>query len=126
VPASSNRAQREPEIFVPDTRPEGDEYVYCKGCGKRLESRARLAKPRAVVDTMMCESCIEIHGHQLMPKPGSPTFCYRCGTEEEIFVAPGVSPATYHVCSRCLPDRADRYRSGDFEIPMRAPAEKEA
>lgn len=125
MPASSNRPRSEPDVFAPDTRPGADAFVYCKGCGTQLESRARLTKPKAVVDTMMCEKCIEIHGHPLMPKPGSPTFCYRCGGPEETFEAPGISPAIYHLCPRCLPERAARYRSGDFETPMRQPGAPE-
>ena len=124
MPSTSNRQQREAEPFAPDTRPGADEYVYCKGCGTQLESRARLAKPRAVVEFMMCEPCREKYGHALMPTPGAPTYCYRCGTLEEVFVAPGVSPATYHVCPRCLPDRAARYRTGDFEPPVKQPEEE--
>lgn len=119
VPAPSSRPQREREAFAPDSRPDADSYVYCKGCGQQLESRARLTKPKAVVDTMMCEACREMHGHSLMPTPGSPTYCYRCGTLEQSFVAPGTSPATYHVCPRCLPDRAARYGMGDFEPPQK-------
>ena len=99
--------------------------MYCKGCGQALESRARIAKPRAVVDSMMCEACQEKYNHALMPSPGAPTFCYRCGTQEEVFVAPGTSPATYHICPRCLPDRAARYRAGDFEDPVPKAAEAE-
>jgi hypothetical protein len=118
---SSNRPRSEPEVFAPDMRPGADEYVYCKGCGTQLESRARLTKPKAQVDRMMCESCIEIHGHALMPKPGAPTFCYRCGGPEEVYEAPGISPAIYHICPRCLPERTARYRAGDFEVPMRTP-----
>jgi NMD protein affecting ribosome stability and mRNA decay len=108
-------------VFAPDDRPGADTFVYCKGCGTPLEGRARLAKPKASVDTMMCDSCIEIHGHRLMPKPGSPTFCYRCGGPEDLFESPGISPTLYHVCPRCLPERVARYRSGDFETPMRVP-----
>jgi hypothetical protein len=69
---------------------------------------------------MMCESCIEKHGHRLMPKPGSPTFCYRCGRAEQVYVAPGISPTLYHVCPRCLPERVARYEAGNFETPMRS------
>ncbi|GAC1626056.1 MAG: hypothetical protein NVS4B2_05080 [Chloroflexota bacterium] len=119
MPAPSSRPQREREAFAPDERPDADSFVYCKGCGKQLESRARLAKPKAVVDAMMCESCQQQHNHALMPSPGAPTYCYRCGSLEEVYVAPGVSPATYHICARCLPDRAARYRSGDFEVPQK-------
>ncbi len=125
MPPSSNRPRSEPDVFAPDERPGADEFVYCKGCGTQLESRARLAKPKAVVDTMMCPSCIEIHGHTLIPSPGSPTFCYRCGGAESTFQAPGISPAVHHICVRCLPERADRYREGNFETPMRQPAPAE-
>ncbi|HLJ69086.1 MAG TPA: hypothetical protein VKX16_17165 [Chloroflexota bacterium] len=125
APTSSNRPRSEPDVFAPDTRPGADEYVYCKGCGTQLELRARLAKPKAQVDTMMCKDCIAVHGHRLMPAPGAPTFCYRCGGREEIFEAPGISPAVYHICPRCLPERAARYRSGDFEVPMRTAAPEE-
>lgn len=118
---SSNRPRSEPEVFAPDDRPGADAFVYCKGCGTQLEGRARLSKPKAVVDTMMCEPCIEKHGHALMPSPGSPTFCYRCGGPEEIYIAPGISPAIHHICPRCLPERTARYKAGDFETPMRQP-----
>lgn len=119
MPPTNNRPRSEPEVFAPDTRPGADNFVYCKGCGTQLEGRARLSKPKAVVDTMMCEACVEKHGHPLMPSPGSPTFCYRCGGAEEVYEAPGISPAIYHICSRCLPERAARYRKGDFETPIR-------
>jgi hypothetical protein len=122
VPVSRNRADREPEAFAPDTRPGADTYVYCKGCGKPLESRSRLTKPRVVIDAMMCEACQEIHGHALMPSPGAPTFCYRCGRPEVVFIEPGTTPITHHVCPHCLPDRAARYGAGDFSDPSRAPA----
>jgi hypothetical protein len=124
--SSSNRPRSEPEVFAPDTRPGADEFVYCKGCGKQLESRARLSKPKAQVDTMMCPECVEKHGHALMPSPGSPTFCYRCGGPEEVYEAGGISPAIYHICPRCLPDRRARYQAGDFEVPMRTPATEAA
>lgn len=117
----STRTQRDAGAAVSD----GEAFVYCKGCGTQLESRARLSKPRAVVDSMMCEPCREKHGHALMPRPGEPTFCYRCGREEEVFVAPGISPATYHICAHCLPDRYERYKAGDFETPPKQPAEEE-
>jgi hypothetical protein len=74
---------------------------------------------------MMCPSCIKIHGHSLMPRPGAPTFCYRCGGPEEVYEAPGISPAIHHICPRCLPARTARYRSGDFEVPMRTPQSDE-
>ena len=119
MPSASNRPRAEPEVFAPDDRPGADEFVYCKGCGTQLEARARLTKPKAVVDTMMCQKCIDKHGHRLMPTPGSPTFCYRCGRAEDVFEAGGISPAVYHVCSLCLPDRAARYAAGNFEPLMR-------
>ncbi|GAC1588320.1 MAG: hypothetical protein NVS3B5_21460 [Sphingomicrobium sp.] len=56
-----------------------------------------------------------------MPVSGSPTFCYRCGGPEEVYEAPGISPVTFHVCARCLPERVARYRTGDFEAPLRVP-----
>lgn len=121
MPASSNRPRSEPDVFAPDDRPGADEYVYCKGCGTRLETRARLTKPKAIVDTMMCDPCVQKHGHTLMPKPGSQTYCYRCGRAEETFQAGGISPAVYHLCTICLPERAARYRVGNFETPMRVP-----
>jgi hypothetical protein len=105
---------------------ERDSFVYCKGCGTPLESRARLSKPRAVVDTMMCESCREKHGHALMPAPGEPTYCYRCGTLEDVFVTTGISPATYHICPRCLPDRHARYSAGDFDSDLTSRQQAEA
>ena len=113
--------------IAPTAAPEDpDSFVYCKGCGTPLESRARLSKPRAVVNTMMCEECREKHGHALMPAPGEPTFCYRCGGPEEVFVTPGISPATYHICPRCLPERYARYQAGDFDSDVAArQAEKE-
>lgn len=123
VAPTSNRAQRVPEGFEPDARPGADAYVYCKGCGKPLESRDRLTRGRAVVDVMMCEACREVHGHPLVPTPGSPTFCYRCGGPEEVFVEPGTSPAIRHICPRCLPARAARYRAGDFAEPVPEPDE---
>lgn len=102
---------------------DGESFVYCKGCGTQLESRTRL-KPRTVVQTMMCEPCRERHGHSLVPAPGEPTFCYRCGGPEEVFVSPGFAPATYHICPRCLPDRYQRYSAGDFEPPPKEPEEQ--
>src|SRR5947209_3377511 len=117
--AMVNRSRREPEVFAVDVRPGANAHVYCKGCGKPLESRARVSQPRAVVSAMMCEPCQEEHGHALIPKSGSPTFCYRCGGPDELFVSLDTSPITYHVCPRCVPDRAARYRAGDFETPER-------
>lgn len=112
---ASKNAQRDVTVATPEER---ETFVYCKGCGTQLESRARLSKPRAIVDTMMCESCREKHGHALMPSPGAPTFCYRCGGPEEVFVTPGISPATYHLCPVCLPDRYARYQQGDFDSDL--------
>lgn len=126
MPASSERSRREPEIFAPDTRPGADTFVYCKGCGTRLEDRSRLQKPKAVIASMMCEPCQEAHGHALMPSPGSPTYCYRCGTLEEVSMEPATTPITHHICPRCLPDRATRYRAGDFAEPVKAPVEAES
>jgi hypothetical protein len=120
---ASKSAPRATTTAAPEER---DSFVYCKGCGTPLESRARLSKPRAVVDTMMCEDCREKHGHALMPAPGEPTFCYRCGGPEEVFVTPGISPATYHICPQCLPERYARYQAGDFDSDVAArQAEKE-
>ncbi len=74
-----------------------------------------------VVDVMMCEPCREKHGHQLMPSPGSPTFCYRCGGPEEIYSEPAITPVIHHLCPRCLPERAARYVDGNFETPLKQP-----
>lgn len=126
VPGLRSRSEREHEGFATDTRPGADAFVYCKGCGKQLESRARLSKPRAVVDAMMCEPCQEKHGHTLMPLPGSPTFCYRCGRPEEVFIEPSTTPITHHICPHCLPERSTRYRAGDFAEPQRTPADVQA
>src|SRR5579859_3773696 len=76
-----------PEVFSPDLRPGADTYVYCKGCGQPLERRDRFTRPKPSVSCMMCESCREMHGHDLVPTPGAPTFCYRCGGPDELFVA---------------------------------------
>jgi len=129
VPPTSNRPQHEPEFFAPDERPGADTFVYCKGCGTELESRSKLQKPKVVVEFMMCEPCRSIHGHHLMPSPGAPTFCYRCGGAEDIFIEPATTPVIHHICTRCLPERAIRYRAGDFEVPLKQPeveAEKSA
>jgi hypothetical protein len=72
---------------------------------------------------MMCESCRNLHSHQLVPTPGSPSFCYRCGEPDAVFVEKGFSPATYRICPRCLPDRAARYRAGNFAVPKIVPEE---
>ena len=112
---SKTRSQREADTAVVDGAPEL--FVYCKGCGTQLQSRTKLSKPNAAEIVMMCPSCRETHGHSLMPTPGSPTYCYRCGGLEDIFIEPGASPATHHVCPTCLPDRAARYGAGDFVEP---------
>lgn len=109
--------RRVPEIFREDARPGASDFVYCKGCGQPLESRDRFARSRPVVTVMMCDPCRELHGHDLIPTSGSATFCYRCGGPDEAFVTTGLWPETHHVCPRCLPDRAARYRSGDFAPP---------
>src|SRR5690242_3147255 len=123
--STGSGSQSQADEVVAEARPAADEWVYCKGCGTPLELRSRLARPKAQVNTMMCESCIEIHGHPLVPKPGAPTFCYRCGGPEEVFEAPGISPAIYHICPRCLPDRYERYSRGDFEAPPKVVATEE-
>ena|SRR5579884_3167461 len=122
VSVSKNRPQGEGDTVVTETRPDVEAYIYCKGCGTPLGPRSKLSRPSAAVIVMMCETCQGIHGHSLMPRPGAPTFCFRCGTEEEVFVEPGTSPATHHVCPQCLPDRAARYRAGDFVEPPKVPA----
>ena len=113
--------RRTPELFTDDPRPGANGFVYCKGCGQPLESRDRFTNSRPVVTVMMCDSCREAHGHDLIPISGSATFCYRCGGPDEIFITPGMSPITHHVCPRCLPERAARFRDGNF-----APKEAEA
>ena len=110
--------RRTPEIFADDPRPGASGYVYCKGCGTPLESRDRFSRSRPVVTVMMCDACRVVHGHDLIPKSGSDTFCYRCGGPDEIFVTTGIAPETHHVCPRCLPERAARYRQGDFVPPV--------
>lgn len=110
-------SRRTPETFAVDPRPGASGFVYCKGCGEPLESRDRFSASRPVVTVMMCDDCREIHGHDLMPVSGSATFCYRCGGPDEVFTSGGVSPTTHHVCPRCLPERAARYRAGDFLPP---------
>jgi hypothetical protein len=96
--------------------------VYCKGCGTPLNGQERVSKTRQKVITMMCETCRVEHGHDLIPRAGSPTFCYRCGGPDEVFTATDLASSVYHVCPRCLPDRAERYRRGDFDPPAPAPA----
>ena len=100
--------------FQPDPRPDADKFVYCKGCGEPLVGERRHQPARVVVAVMMCEDCQKKHGHELIPRSGSPSFCYRCGSPDEIFVERGTSPITHHVCPRCLPERAARFRTGNF------------
>lgn len=118
---TTGRPRRVPEVFADDPRPGASGYVYCKGCGTPLETRDRFSRPKPMVSIMMCDPCRERHGHDLIPTPGSTTYCYRCGGRDEIFVSRGTWPETHHVCPRCLPDRAARFRSGNF-----APREPEA
>lgn len=118
----SSLPRRVPEIFVDDPRPGASGYVYCKGCGTPLESRDRFSRSKQAVSVMMCDRCRERHGHDLIPTPGSATFCYRCGGPDEIFITTDFSPVTHHVCPRCLPERAARYRSGNFAPPERTPS----
>ena len=108
---------REPMVFSPDPRPGADSFVYCKGCGHPLESRDRVSHRRVAITAMMCDACREVHGHDLVPASGARTFCYRCGEQEEVFVTMDFAPITYHLCGRCLPERAERYRKGDFNPP---------
>jgi hypothetical protein len=109
------RPPRVPAEFEPDLRPDADSFVYCKGCGEALLGEARHQPARVKVVVMMCEGCQEIHGHALIPRSGAPSFCYRCGTRDEVFVESGTWPVTHHVCARCLPEKAERYRAGNFE-----------
>ncbi|MDQ2743840.1 MAG: hypothetical protein M3Z66_16305 [Chloroflexota bacterium] len=118
---SNNRRQRVPQVFAPDPRPSAEEFVYCKGCGQPLEGQTRRQEHRAVVAVMMCEPCRARHGHQLIPESGEPSFCYRCGGPDEIFIELCFSPVTYHVCPRCIPERAARYRAGNFELQEPVP-----
>ncbi|GAC1405287.1 MAG: hypothetical protein NVSMB52_19120 [Chloroflexota bacterium] len=113
-----SRDQRIVEVFTNDTRPGADSFVYCKGCGESLVGQARHQKAKVKVTTMMCEKCQKRHGHALMPKPGAPSFCYRCGEPDAIVVEEGFSPVTHHLCPRCVPERLARYRAGDFETPL--------
>jgi hypothetical protein len=114
--------RRVPEIFADDPRPGAKAYVYCKGCGSPLESRDRFSRSRPTVTVMMCDACRERYGHDLIPTSGSATFCYRCGGPDEIFVSNDIWPETHHVCPRCLPARAARYRSGNFAPPEPEPS----
>ncbi|HZS94659.1 MAG TPA: hypothetical protein VFA78_07670 [Chloroflexota bacterium] len=111
IPTTRN-AQTATEA-APETPTE--RTVYCKGCGAPLETRSRTERSRQPVEFMMCEPCRAEHGHALMPRPGAPTYCYRCGHLEEIFESGGISPAIYHVCPVCLPERIERYSAGDFD-----------
>jgi hypothetical protein len=120
------RAQRVPEVFAPDDRAGADAFVYCKGCGTQLGGHPRHMSGRTPVTVMMCDDCREKYGHDLIPPADVSTFCYRCGGKDEIFISRGQAPITYHVCPRCVPDRAARYRAGDFEevvAPVPEPAE---
>ncbi len=116
-----NRRHRVPEVFAEDNRQGANSQVYCKGCGQSLEGQPRHVQSRTPVAIMMCASCREKHGHELIPASGAVTFCYRCGGEDEIFLSKGMSPVTYHVCPRCVPERVARYRTGDFETPPPPP-----
>jgi hypothetical protein len=109
------RPPRVPQVFEPDLRPDADSFVYCKGCGEALPGEARHQPPRVKVVVMMCAGCRAIHSHPLIPRPGAPSFCYRCGTRDEILVERGTWPVTHHVCPRCLPTKAARYRAGNFQ-----------
>jgi hypothetical protein len=117
--------RREPEGFAADPRPGANQFVYCKGCGEVLEGRAPITRRSKVVQFMMCEACRTLHGHPLAPAPGSPSFCYRCGGPDELFVSTESSPATYRVCPRCAPARAARYRAQDFEPPATVPPKQQ-
>jgi hypothetical protein len=121
-----SRQQRVPLSFEPDERPGADLHVYCKGCGAPLEGELRHMPARTRVTIMMCEPCRKVHKHELIPTSGSPTFCYRCGEPDEIFVEQAVSPITHHVCPRCVPERAARYRSGKFTPAEPVPVEPAA
>jgi hypothetical protein len=110
-----SRYQRIPMVFEPDLRPDADSFVYCKGCGHPLSGEPRRQQPRVPVAVMMCEPCRQRHGHALIPRPGAPSFCYRCGAQDEIFIEGGMAPVTHHVCPRCVPERAARYRGGNFK-----------
>jgi hypothetical protein len=114
---SMNRAHRVPTVFAPDTREGADAFVYCKGCGAKLAGRLRHPERKVLITVMMCEACCEQHEHQLVPPPWAPSFCYRCGDPEDVFVEGDFAPVTYHLCARCMPDRVARYRAGDFVPP---------
>jgi hypothetical protein len=108
-------------VFAPDTRPGADSFVYCKGCGHQLAGQLRHQERKTVITVMMCETCRERYGHQLVPPPGAPSFCYRCGARDVIFVEREFSPITHHLCPRCMPDRVARYSAGNFEPPPIVP-----
>src|SRR5947209_364751 len=112
---SYSRQPRIPMVFEPDPRPDAENFVYCKGCGQQLAGEPRHQRPKMPVAVMMCQSCRTAHGHALIPRPGAPSYCYRCGGRDEIFIERGVSPVTHHVCPRCVPARAARYRGGNFK-----------
>ena len=116
----SSRSERVPEVFAVDSRPGADTFVYCKGCGISLAGQARRQQARTAVTVMMCDECQVRHGHALMPAPGTPSFCYRCGGPDEIVVEKSFSPVTYHLCPRCVPERLARYRAGDFSKQQHA------
>ncbi len=122
MPATKDRVKPQDEQIVRETRPSEDSFVYCKGCGTQLESRSKLQKPRAVVEYMMCEPCRERHGHALMPSPGSPTYCFRCGRKEEIFVEPSISPITHHLCVHCLPSEQSGIDSATSRRHRKSPS----
>jgi len=109
--------RRIPEVFADDPRPGASTFVYCKGCGEPLEGREPVVGRKRTVTFMMCAACRERYGHDLIPPAGVATFCYRCGGPDEIFVTEDPWPETHHVCPRCLPDRAARFRSGNFAPP---------
>lgn len=104
-----------PQTFEPDSRPGADTHVYCKGCGQILGGQARRPPGRAKVTTMMCDECQTRYEHDLIPSSGAPSYCFRCGGLDEVFVATEFAPTTYRICPRCVPERAARFRSGDFE-----------
>ena len=108
------RSQRVPQVFAADARPGVDAFVYCKGCGDALVDQPRHQERRGGVTTMMCAACQTQHGHVLIPEPGAPTFCFRCGRPDVIVVEKGFSPTIHHLCPRCVPDRYARYRAGNF------------
>lgn len=120
--AWSTRWRHTPDTFADDARPGAADCVYCKGCGHPLVGQARRMQSRVPVAVMMCEPCQERHGHALIPTSGSPTYCFRCGGLDEVFLEQDFSPITHRVCPRCIPERAARYRDGNFAAVMRNPA----